>query len=89
MTSVDSKQLQKSLTPLLALSREKTTNKEKEKETLLETLSRKRKKDNGFLSKEKDKKNIFRDLVTNKKRRKDTRMYPCLAGEVVTSFPDL
>ena len=44
-------QLHKSETPLLALSRAKTTDKEREKEkrTLLETLFRKRKKDRAWL----------------------------------------
>ena len=42
-------QLNKSQMSLLALSRKKTTNKEKEKRTLLETLSRRRKKDKEWL----------------------------------------
>ena len=54
-------QLYKSQTPLLALSREKTTNKEKEKEkrTFLETFSHRRKKERDFLLKEKKKRTFL------------------------------
>ena len=70
MTSVY-KQLHKFQMPLLGLLRQKMTKKEKEKRTLLETLSCRRKKHREWLFiKRKEKiKNIFRDLVSKKKKR--------------------
>ena len=66
-------ELHKSQTPLLVLSGGKMTDKERKKEkgTLLETLSRRRKKDREWLFvKRKEKKYFFRDLVSKKKKRK-------------------
>ena len=67
-------QLHKSQMPLPALSREKVTDKEKEKEEkniIWDFVSQKERKiESGFyLKKNKNKKDIFRDLVSKKKRK--------------------
>ena len=62
-------QLHKSQMLLLALSRGKTTDKEREKEekTLLETLSRRKKKDREWLFIKEKKKNISKTWSLRKK----------------------
>ena len=60
------------------------THKEKRKEkkrkrTLSLTLPRRRKKDREWLF-IKEKKDIFRDLISNKKKKINTGVNPCLTG---------
>ena len=82
-------QLHKSQMPLLALSRGKTTNKEREKvkkNIIRDFVSQK--KESGFLLKEKEKGDIFRDIVSKKKRYTCAPLF-CWREEVETSFPVL
>ena len=66
--------LHKSQKPLLALLREKTNDKEKEKRTLLETLSHRRKKDREWLFIKRKRKKLGGFGL---KEKKDTCVNPC------------